>query len=149
MTEVCLVAKSDAALPGDLYAYENARRALATYEPENRWGNALVVETISLGMAVSLLNDLDWYLARVSSDAFVRDRSVDEREWFSRALAREFRDGEADADDPVNRLRAYGVEEGRLVDPTMVLRGDAGAGEYERAEYDETVVVRVTRDEFF
>ena len=149
MTEVCVVAKEGATLPGDLYAYETAYRALSTYDLEPRWENALVVETISLGTAMSLLNDLDWYLARVSGDAFVRDPSVDPDEWLSRPLARAVRDSEVDPAEPVNRLRAYGVEDGRLVDPTMVLRGEAQEGVYERSEYEETVVVRVTQDEFF
>ncbi|GGM54281.1 hypothetical protein J2752_000617 [Halarchaeum rubridurum] len=148
MTEVCIVAEDDAALPDDLYAYETAYRALATYDPTYPWTNALVVETMSLGTAVSLLNDLDWYLSRVSRDAFVRDPSVSEREWLSRPLARELRDGDADPEEAVNRLRVYGVDDGRLVDPTMVLRGDAQEGAYERSEYDDTVVVRVTREEF-
>lgn len=149
MTDVCLVAAADADLPHDLYAYENAYRALSTYEVRSPWTNATVVETISLGTAVSLLNDLDWYLARVAEDAFVRDPSVSEREWLSRPLARALRDGEVGPDEPVNRLRAYGVDDGRLVDPTNVLRGDAGEGAYERAEYDDTVSVRVTKTEFF
>jgi len=149
VTEVCLVAGDDADLPADLYAYETAYRALSTYDPATPWTNALVVETISLGTAVSLLNDLDWYLARVTRDAFVRDPSVSDREWLSRPLARALRDGDADPDDTVNRLRVYGVDDGRLVDPTTVYRGDSGDGEYERGEYDDTVVVRVTKDEFF
>ncbi|WP_020221749.1 DUF5804 family protein [Halarchaeum acidiphilum] len=148
MTEVCIVAKDDADLPGDLYAYETAYRALATYDADYPWANALAVETVSLGTAVSLLNDLDWYLARVARDAFVRDPSVSEREWLSRPLARELRDGEGDPDERVNRLKVYGVADGRLVDPTMVLRGDAQEGQYDRSEYDESVVVRVTREEF-
>lgn len=148
MTETCIVAKEGADLPADLYAYETAYRALSTYELRYPWSNALVVETISLGTAVSLLNDLDWYLARVADDAFVREPSVSGREWLSRPLARQLRDGDGDPDERVNRLRVYGVEDGRLVDPTMVLRGDAQEGAYERAEYDDTVVVRVTRDEF-
>ncbi|MBP2250580.1 hypothetical protein J2754_000889 [Halarchaeum solikamskense] len=149
MTEVCIVGKDDVTLPDDLYAYETAYRALATYDPTFPWENALVVETISLGTAVSLLNDLDWYLARVAADAFVRDPSVSETEWLSRPLARELRDGGGDPEERVNRLTVYGVADGRLVDPTMVLRGDAQEGTYERPEYDDTVVVRVTKEEFF
>lgn len=147
MTEVCIVGKDDVALPDDLYAYETAYRALATYDPTLPWENALVVETVSLGTAVSLLNDLDWYLARIARDAFIRDPSVSETEWLSRPLARELRDG-GDPEERVNRLRVYGVADGRLVDPTIVLRGDAQEGTYERSEYDDTVVVRVTREEF-
>ncbi|QLC32666.1 hypothetical protein EFA46_000055 [Halarchaeum sp. CBA1220] len=149
MTDVCIVAKEGKRLPGDLYAYETAYRALSTYDATYPWENALAVETISLGTAVSLLNDLDWYLARVAADAFVRDPSVSETEWLSRPLARDLRDGDGDPEERVNRLKVYGVEDGRLVDPTMVLRGDAQEGTYERAEYDDAVVVRVTKDEFF
>ncbi|WP_435095510.1 DUF5804 family protein [Halarchaeum sp. P4] len=149
MTEVCIVAKEGKRLPSDLYTYETAYRALATYDADYPWENALTVETVSLGTAVSLLNDLDWYLARVAADAFVRDPSVSETEWLSRPLARALRDGDADPEERINRLKVYGVDEGRLVDPTMVLRGDAQEGDYERSEYDDTVVVRVTNDEFF
>lgn len=149
MTRVCLVEDDDSSLPLDLYGYDTARHALATYDITEPWDNTVVLDTVSLGAAVSLLNDLNWYLARLTSDAFVQDPSVSRHEWLSRPLAREIRDGNVSPDDPVNRLKVYGVENGRLVDPTNVLRGSGGDGDYERSEYDDTVVVRVTQDEFF
>ncbi|QDX41636.1 DUF5804 family protein [Salarchaeum sp. JOR-1] len=149
MTRVCLVADDDSSLPVDLYGYDTARRALGTYDITEPWDNTVVLDTVSLGAAVSLLNDLNWYLARLTSDAFVRDPSVSRHEWLSRPLAREIRDGTVSPDDPINRLKVYGVENGRLVDPTHVLRGSGGDGDYERSEYEDTVVVRVTQDEFF
>lgn len=149
MTTVCLVENDESSLPLDLYGYDTARRALATYDLDEPWDNTVTLDTVSLGAAVSLLNDLNWYLLRLTSDAFVRDPSVSEHEWLSRPLAREIRDGHHDPDDAINRLRVYGVENGRLVDPTHVLRGTGEDGDYERSEYEDTVIVRVTQDEFF
>lgn len=149
MTRVCLVAKEGVDLRTDLFSYETARDALATYDLHEPWANAVAADTVSLGSAVSLLNDLDWYLSRLVDDVLVREPSVSSREWLSRPLARQIRDGEVDHEEVVNRLKVYGVdEENRLVDPTQVLRGDAAEGKYERAEYEESVVVRLTQEEF-
>ncbi|MFC7199103.1 DUF5804 family protein [Halospeciosus flavus] len=149
MTRVCLVAKEGVDLRTDLFSYETARKALATYDLSEPWANAVAADTVSLGSAVSLLNDLDWYLARLVDDVLVREPSVSPHEWLSRPLARQIRDGDVSHDEVVNRLKVYGVdEENRLVDPTQVLRGDAADGAYERAEYEESVVVRVSQEEF-
>ncbi|GGL53771.1 DUF5804 family protein [Halocalculus aciditolerans] len=149
MTRVCLLGKEDVDLRIDIYSYETARRALATYDVSEPWTNTLQLRTNSLGNAVTLLNDLNWYLARLTRDAIIREPSVSTTEWLSRPLARQIRDGDLDPDEPVNRLKVYGVDDDRLVDPTFVLRGDAQEGTYERADYDESVVVRVTKGEFF
>lgn len=149
MTRVCLVGKDDVDIRIDIYSYETARRALATYDITEPWRNTVELHTNSLGNAVSLLNDLNWYLVRLTKDVIVHEPSVSDHEWLSRPLARQIRGGDVDPDEPVNRLKVYGVEDDRLVDPTYVLRGDAQEGTYERANYDESVVVRVTQDEFF
>ncbi|MFB6106792.1 MAG: DUF5804 family protein [Halobacteriaceae archaeon] len=148
MTGVCLVGAEDGDLRRDLLAYESARAALSTYELSAPYENALAVETISLGMAVSLLNDLDWYLARVARDAFVREPSVDESEWLSRDAARAIRDGDVDPDETATTLKVYGVVDGRLVEPMYVTRPEgAGVPAYDLRDAEDTVVVRLVPGE--
>ena len=142
------MAAEDAVLPGDLLAYETARAALSTYAVESRYENAVVVETISLGTAVSLLNDLDWYLSRVLDDALVREPSVSGDEWLSRALATEIRDGRVAPDEVSDRLKVYGVADGRLVEPMYATRVAGSVPDYDLREVESTVVVRVTPGEF-
>ncbi|MFB6136631.1 MAG: DUF5804 family protein [Halobacteriaceae archaeon] len=149
MTEVCLVAAEDATLPADLLSYPTAREALATYDLHRPYADTVAVETVSVGAAVSLLNDLDWYLTRLTSDALVRDPSVDEAEWLSRRLAREVREGHVDPAATGEHLKVYGVtEDDRLVDPMFVQRVEGSAPEYDLRDVEETVVVRVTPGEF-
>jgi hypothetical protein len=110
MTEVLLVGADT--VREDLLAYENARRALSAADVSQPYANALAVETVSLGAAVSLLNDLDWYLARAVDDALVRDPSIDPEEYLSRALTEAVRDDRRDPGDTGQHLKIYGVEAG-------------------------------------
>lgn len=87
MTRVCMVGAPDTNLRYELVSRETAREALNTYDLTEPFENALALETISLGAAVSLLNDLDWYLVRFVEQAWVLEPSVDEAEWLSRPLA--------------------------------------------------------------
>ena len=64
MTRVCLVGSEDVTLQYELLSRETSREALATYDLYEPFENAVGVETVSLGAAVALLNDLDWYLTR-------------------------------------------------------------------------------------
>jgi len=148
VTEVCLVGKDDVALRGDLLSYETAWAALSTYEIHQPFDNSLSVETISLGQAVSLLGDLDWYLVRLVDTALVREPSVSETEWLSRDLARAIRNGEVRAAETDALLMVYGVEDGRLVEPMYVQRRDGEIPDYDLRDVDRTVVVRVTEAEF-
>lgn len=148
MTRVCIVGSDDVDLRTDLFGYETARRALATYDVRAPYENTVAVDTVSLGAAVSLLNDLNWYLVRLAEEVFVLEPSVADDEWLSRDLAAEVRDGDVRAPETDARLKVYGVEDGRLVEPMYVTRVQGKRPEYDLRDVEETVVVRVTEDEF-
>jgi hypothetical protein len=161
MTRVYLVGEEGTNLQYELLSRETARDALAAYELTEPFENTLAVETVSLGAAVSLLNDLDWYLIRFVSDAFVREPSISDEEWLSRDLATAIRNDELDPADSDRFLRVYGVEQPeetdeseetaagpRLVEPMLVTRTGAEIPEYDLRAVDRTLVVRVTESEF-
>lgn len=150
MTRVCLVGAPDVNLRYELLSRETARRALATYALEEPYENTVAVDTVSLGAAVSLLNDLNWYLVRFADRAFVLEPSVSGDEWLSRAVATEIRDGELRPEETGGLLAVYGVEDGSLVEPMYVTRVDdeAPVPTYDLRDVSETVVVRVTESEF-
>lgn len=155
MTRVCLVGAEDVRLRADLLGYETARRALSTYDLLVPWTNTVAVETISLGAAVSLCNDLNWYLVRLTEDAFILEPSISEEEWVSRPLATEIRNEETDPAETGELLKIYGVaepeEEGglsRLTEPMYAQRVGESIPEYDLHPVDETVTIRVTGAEF-
>jgi len=148
VTRVCILGSDDTDLRIDLFGYETARKALATYDVESPYENTVAVDTVSLGAAVSLLNDLNWYLVRLADAAFVREPSVSDTEWLSRDLAAEVRDGDERANETDARLKVYGVEDGRLVEPMYVTRVQGERPEYDLRDVDDTFVVRVTESEF-
>ncbi|WP_372478974.1 DUF5804 family protein [Halomicrobium sp. HM KBTZ05] len=155
MARVCLVGSEDCNLRYELLSRETAREALATYDIREPFANALAVETVSLGAAVALCNDLNWYLVRFTDAAMVLEPSVSETEWLSRSLATAMRDDAVDEDERDRFLKVYGVEESedddaepRLVEPMLVTRTGDSIPEYDLRAVDETVVVRVSRDEF-
>lgn len=110
MTRVCLVGAEDVHLQYELLSRETARDALAAYDLREPYENTLAVETVSLGAAVALLNDLNWYLVRFVDDSFVLEPSVSETEWLSRDLATSIRNNEVDPGETDRFLRVYGVE---------------------------------------
>lgn len=148
MTDVLVLGSDDADLRLDLFDYETARRALATYDVRSPYANTVAVDTVSLGGAVSLLNDLNWYLVRLADAAFVREPSVSETEWLSRDLAAKVRDGDVRAAETDAHLKVYGVADGALVEPMYVTRTQGEHPEYDLREVDETFTVRVSGDEF-
>jgi hypothetical protein len=85
---------------------------------------------------------------RLADEAFVMDPSISDDEWLSRALASKIRDGEVRAQETDARLKVYGVEDGRLVEPMYLTRVQGERPEYDLRDVDDTVVVRVTEDEF-
>lgn len=111
MTRVCLLGSADVELRYELVSRETAREALSTYDLAEPFENSVAVETVSLGAAVSLLNDLNWYLVRFVDEAMVLDPSISETEWLSRDLARAIRDDEVDPADSDRYLKVYGVIE--------------------------------------
>jgi hypothetical protein len=172
MAQVCLVGDPEVNLRYELLSRETARDALATYDLREPYENTVAVETVSLGSAVALLNDLNWYLVRFTRDAFVREESVSDTEWLSRDVATGVRDDDIDADATDRFLKIYGVvdsddagEEGesdddaaddheaddgppRLVEPMYVTRTGRTLPEYDLRQVDDTLAVRVTEDEF-
>ncbi|ADJ14967.1 DUF5804 family protein [Halalkalicoccus jeotgali] len=148
MTTVCIVGKEDVDLRFELLSRETARGALATYDLSEPWANSITVETVSLGGAVSLLNDLNWYLVRFAEAAFVKDPSISTEEWLSRTLAERVRDNEIRAAETDESLAIYGVSEGQLVEPMYVTRRDGSVPEYDLRDVEGTVVVRVAAEEF-
>lgn len=171
MARVCLLGDDDVDIRYELLSRETAREALATYEIRQPFANSVAVETVSLGAAVALLNDLNWYLVRFADTALVLEPSVSETEWLSRALATALRDDELAPEDSGRFLKLYGVvpagsdadgesEDGasapaagdgptrRLVDPMFVTRTGHELPEYDLREVEDTVIVRVTESEF-
>jgi hypothetical protein len=110
MTRVCLVGDDGVNLRYELLSRETSRNALVTYDLREPFENALGVETVSLGGAVALLNDLDWYLVRFVDEALVLEPSVSEDEWLSRDLAAAIRDDRVDPEETGRFLKVYGVE---------------------------------------
>ncbi|WP_324757723.1 DUF5804 family protein [Haloarcula sp. GH36] len=163
MTQVCLVGDDEVNLRYELLSRETARDALMTYDLREPFENTVAVETVSLGAAVALLNDLNWYLVRFVDAALVKEPSVSETEWLSRDLAAAVRDDHVTPDQTDRFLMVYGVEPQaveteqaepestgppRLVEPMLVTRTGEVIPEYDLREVDETLVVRVTEDEF-
>jgi len=174
MAQVCLVGSDDVNLRYELLSRETARNALATYDLREPFENTLQVETVSLGAAVALCNDLNWYLVRFTDAAFVKVPSISENEWLSRDLATAIRDDEVAPDETGRFLMVYGViadadgatdgeiddgdaaddrsgsDDGppRLVEPMLLTRTGETIPEYDLRDVDETLVVRVTESEF-
>lgn len=161
MTRVCLVGSADCDLRTALLSRETARNALSTYRLDRPYANTVAIETISLGTAVSLLNDLNWYLIRYTDTSLVLEPSISETEWLSRELASAIRDGAVDPGESGQYLMVYGVVENetenetdtetetepRLVEPMYVTRGET-IPDYDLRDVEETLVVRVSESEF-
>jgi hypothetical protein len=148
VTQVCLVGSSDVEIRYELLSRETAREALSTYDLAEPYENTIAVETVSLGAAVSLLNDLNWYLVRYADAALVSDPSVSEDEWLSRELATAIRNDRVEPGETGELLKVYGVDDGELVEPLYVTRTEEGIPEYDLREVGDTAVVRVTDEEF-
>ena len=133
MTRVCLLGDDDVNLRYELLSRETARNALVTYDLREPFENAIGIETVSLGAAVALLNDLDWYLIRFVDAAFVKEPSVSETEWLSRDLAAAIRDNRLDPDETGRFLKVYGVEHPETPDVDGDERADGEVAETEDA----------------
>ena len=148
MTRVCLVGDPEVSLTYELLSRETARDALATYEIHEPFANSVAVDTVSLGAAVALLNDLNWYLVRFVDEAFVLEPSISETEWLSRELASEVREGTLPPEETDQRLKLFGLVDGELVEPMFVRRMQGRIPEYDLRDVDDTVAVRVSESEF-
>ena len=148
MTRVCLIGSDESDLRYQLLSRETARAALATYDLSQPFDNSIALETVSLGAAVALLNDLNWYLVRFVDHALVKEPSISDNEWLSRALATQVRDRELPPEETDQRLRVFGVDGDRLIEPMYVSRVDGEIPDYDLRDVEKTVVVRVSDDEF-
>lgn len=153
MTRVCLIGADDVDFPRDLLAYETAREALASYDIEEPFANSIAIETVSLGAAVSLLNDLSWYLVRLVSVSFVQEPSISDDEWLSRELATAVRNETVDPEETGALLMVYGLRQRddgppELLDPMYLRRIDDEVPTYDLHDVSETLIVRVTPEEF-
>jgi len=84
VTRVRILGEEGYDVRGELVSSETSREALSTYDfLETPIENAVVVETATLGGALALLNDLDWYLTRYARAAEVLEPSVSEDAWLS------------------------------------------------------------------
>jgi hypothetical protein len=147
VTRVCIVGAPDTEIRYELLSRETARGALSPYDLDDPYANTLALKTVSLGAAVSLLNDLNWYLVRFAGDALVLEPSISENEWLSRTLASAVRDDHINPSETDQYLKIYGVSDGELIEPMYAPRMN-GVPDYDRRETDDIVIVRVTRDEF-
>ncbi len=168
MTRVCLVGARDVNLQYELLSRKTSREALSTYDLERPFENALAVQTVSLGAAVSFCNDLQWYIVRFVEEALILEPSVSETEWLSRGFATALRNGECEPAETGEFLKIYGLERptpatasgangeeaasthhaGRLVEPLYVRRTDGESPTYDLRDVEETVTVRLTEEEF-
>lgn len=110
MTRVCLLGDPDVNLRYELYSRETSREALTAYDVSSPFENSLAMRTISIGAAVSLLNDLQWYLVRFVDEAIVFEPSVSEHEWLSHPLAEAIRNDVIEPEETGEYLKIYGVE---------------------------------------
>lgn len=149
MTAVCFVTPPEQSPQEGLMAYETVRQALSPYDIDPVYENAITIDTVSLGSAVALLADLDWYLRRTVADVFVREPAVSDTEWLSRELAGQLREESSDPEATAGLVKIYGVDANRLVEPMYAeRRHDGSIPAYDLREVDETVVVRVAASEF-
>ncbi|QSG02101.1 DUF5804 family protein [Natranaeroarchaeum sulfidigenes] len=169
MTRVCLVGSPDVVLKYELLSRETSREALSTYDLSEPFENTVALDTVSVGAAVSLLNDLNWYLVRFVDTVLVREPSISEDEWLSRDLAEAVRSNRISPEETGTYLKLYGVETAdgteadetasdggavqterkpQLVEPLYVRRTDGDHPEYDLRDVEETVVVRVSESEF-
>ncbi len=148
MTRVCLVGDPEVNLTYELLSRETARDALATYEISEPFANSVAVETVSLGAAVALINDLNWYLTRFVDETLVLEPSVSATEWLSRDLATAVRDGTVPPEETDQRLKLFGLVGDELVEPLFVRRTQGDVPEYDLQDVDDTVAVRVSESEF-
>lgn len=126
MARVCLVGTEDISLQYELLSRETSRNALAAYDLDEPFHNSIAVETLSLGAAVALLNDLDWYLVRFVDSALVKEPSVSEAEWLSRGLATAIRDNDVSPAESGRFLKVYGLEQAEdSTEPPANTEGDS------------------------
>jgi hypothetical protein len=150
VTRVCIHGDPDVNLRGELLGHETAREALASYDLDAPYANSVAFDTVSLGAAIAQCNDLSWYLVRYAEETWIMEPSVSEDEWLSLELATNVRNEELPPEETDRFCKIYGVEGRELADPLYGQRSDDDPSlpEYDLAEVEETVIVRISEDEF-
>ena len=149
MASVCFVADPESDPLERLMSFETAEQALSTYELAQPYTNALRLETVSLGAAVALLDDLSWYLRRTIEEAIILEPSISPDEWLSRELAKAVREELITPDETEPLLMVYGIDDGTLAEPMYAeRRHDGSIPTYDLREVDDTLVVRVSENAF-
>ncbi|WP_092903257.1 DUF5804 family protein [Halostagnicola kamekurae] len=136
MTRVCLIGEDGVNLQYELLSRETSREALATYDLERPFENALAVRTVSVGAAVSLLNDLQWYLTRFVEECLVQEPSIDDEEWLSRGLAEQLRNGDVDPEETGEFCKVYGLERPDTSEEEDTARGPGSGSPDDEADED-------------
>jgi hypothetical protein len=149
VTTVCLLGDADVVVREELLSRETAADALSMYSLSSPFFNSVAVQTVSLGTAVSLCNDLDWYIRRFVDRAIIMEESISQSEWLSRSLATAVRDQDIQPDQTRQYLAIYGLIDGRLTDPLYTQLVEGGTlPPYDLKPVDDTIVVRITADEY-
>lgn len=149
MTTVCFVAPPDSPPEEGLLAFDTVRQALSPYDVRSPYTNAVCVETVSIGSAVSLISDLDWYLRRTVDDVVLREPAISEEEWLSRRLAEELREEAIEPTETDALVKIYGIDDDTLIEPMYAeRRHDGTLPGYDLREVEDTLVVRVAPAEF-
>ncbi|MDY7080886.1 MAG: DUF5804 family protein, partial [Halobacteria archaeon] len=118
MTRVRIVGDEAYDLRYELVSSETSREALSTYELlESEIDNTVEFQTASIGSALALLNDLDWYLTRYGRWVEVRDESVSDEEWLSRELATRIYERELEPEETREYFAIRGVKDGETLEP--------------------------------
>ena len=146
VTRVRILGEEGVDIRGELLTSQTSREALSTYDfLETRIENAVLVETATLGGALALLNDIDWYLTRYARASEVLEPSVSETEWLSRRLAESMYEHGLEPDETDEFYVVRGVRDGDVLQP-LYSRGEPA--EYDLAETDFVTVTRVDEEEF-
>ncbi len=146
MPRIRLYGDDDYDLRFELVTSETSREALSTYELRDVGiENTVELEVTSLGSAIALLNDLNWYIMRYVDWVDVMEPDISEDEWLSRKLVTEIYEERMDPDDSSRFYMIRGVKDGEILEPLYVKDSPS---DYDLHEVDFEIVTRISEEEF-
>ena len=152
MTEVRLIGTEPVDLFNTLMEHEVSRNALSPYSLTIPFENSIDITTISLGAAVSLLNDLNWYLSRYVKEALVLEPSVHKKEWLSRQLATAIRNEEIHPRNSKKFHKIYCLlssnETLKLTRPISTTRDELSTLDFLQPDPNFRITIRLLESEF-
>ena len=152
MTEVRLIGTEHVDLFNTLMEHEVSRNALSQYSLTIPFENSIDLTTISLGAAVSLLNDLNWYLSRYVQEALVLEPSVHKKEWLSRQLATAIRNEKIHPRSSKKFLKIYCLlsspETLKLTRPILTTRSELPTLDFPQPDPNSRIIIRLLESEF-